>query len=164
MAEEFARAIERARPHIQTVMQILEEEGLPPELAAIPFVESMFNPKAYSFRGAAGLWQLMPRTARELKLKVTRDVDQRRSLEHSTRAAARLLKKNYKMLKSWPLAITAYNHGPYGIQRAVRKIGSNKLPDLITHYKTGSWGFSSKNFYVEVVAIIKILKEKSLLP
>ena len=74
----------------------------------------------------------------------------------STRAAAKLLKRNYRLLKSWPLAVTGYNHGAYGVKRAVKKVGSRDLVDLIENYDKHSWGFASKNFYAELIAMIRI--------
>ena len=64
----------------------------------------------------------------------------------ATGAAAKLLKRNYKLLKSWPLAVTGYNHGAYGVKRAIRDVGSRELVDLIENYKKSTWGFASKNF------------------
>jgi membrane-bound lytic murein transglycosylase D len=116
----------------------------------------MFNTKAHSSAGAAGVWQLMPATAREFGLRVKRGKDDRLDILKATRAAAKLLARNHRMLKSWPLAVTGYNHGAYGVKRAIRKVGSRKLEDLIEHYEKRSWGFASKNFYAEFVAMIRI--------
>ena len=74
----------------------------------------------------------------------------------ATGAAAKLLKRNYKLLKSWPLAVTGYNHGAYGVKRAIRDVGSRELVDLIENYKKSTWGFASKNFYAELIAMIRI--------
>lgn len=152
VADKFALAHARARKLKADIERTLGEEGVPRELAMLPFIESMFNPQARSSVGALGLWQLMPSTARWLGLTVNKRHDDRLDVVKSTRAAARLLRKNYDMLGSWPLAITAYNHGHNGLKRAVQEAGTNDLSVLITSYSKENWGFSSKNFYAGFLA------------
>jgi membrane-bound lytic murein transglycosylase D len=83
-------------------------------------------------------------------------VDERLDTEKSTRAAARMLRKNHELLGNWPLAITGYNHGPNGVKRAVTAIGSTDLAYLIEHYEKSTWGFASKNFYAEFIAAVRV--------
>ena len=61
------------------------------------------------------------------------------------------------MLGSWPLAITAYNHGCNGLRRAIALVGSADLPYLIANYQRSTWGFASKNFYAEFLAVLHIV-------
>jgi membrane-bound lytic murein transglycosylase D len=82
-------------------------------LAYLPLVESSFNVRARSIVGAVGMWQFMPETGKKF-MRIDEKVDERRDPFASTRAAARLLKENYRLLSNWPLAITAYNHAPTG--------------------------------------------------
>lgn len=159
VADNFRAGRERSRPLFAEIQQILREEGVPAEVAVLPFVESNFNPQARSSAGAMGLWQLMPATARGLGLKVTRRRDERRDVRKATRAAARMLRQNFEMLGTWPLAITGYNHGPYGVRRAVRQVGSTDLMVLIENYQKSTWGFASKNFYAEFLAILELLRQ-----
>jgi membrane-bound lytic murein transglycosylase D len=159
VADHFRLGIERARQWLPTVREILVSEGVPAELAALPFIESTFNPFARSSAGAAGLWQLMPGTAKQFGLSVSRANDERLDVVKATRVAARVLKQNFTMLGSWPLAITGYNHGPYGIKRAVNDAGSTDLVYLIDNYQKTTWGFASKNFYAEFLAVLRILEE-----
>jgi len=158
VADHFDAGKKRAKPWLGKIRALLKKQGLPEEIALMTFVESMFNTKAHSSAGAAGIWQLMPRTAKELGLKVTRKTDERMDIMKATGAAAKLLKRNYKLLKAWPLAVTGYNHGAYGVKRAIRDVGSRKLVDLIENYKKSTWGFASKNFYAELIAMIRIFK------
>lgn len=151
MADEFKKAATRAYTYLPYMEQIFEEEGIPIELTRIAFIESMFKYDAISKVGASGIWQIMPRTAREF-LHVNKKIDERNSPNKATIAAAKTLRNNYKLLKSWPLAITAYNHGPYGIKRGVEKIGSRNLGELIKKYNAKTFGFASKNFYAEFLA------------
>ena len=160
VADMFQDGLARAKPFFAEMQQILIAEGVPPEVAALPFVESMFNTAERSYVGAAGVWQLMPATARGLGLKVTREKDERLDVLKATRAAARMLKKNYQMLGTWPLAITAYNHGPNGLSRAVKQVGSTDLVYLIDNYEKSTWGFASKNFYAEFLAATTVLAQK----
>ena len=161
VADQFRAGMARCQTWLRDIQQILHEEGVPEEIAALPFVESMFNPKARSSVGAAGVWQLMPATARGLGLHVSRKDDDRTNVLKATRAAARMLRKNYEMLGSWPLAITAYNHGPNGVRRAVNLVGSTDLSYLIDNYQRSTWGFASKNFYAEFLAALKAVNDSA---
>jgi membrane-bound lytic murein transglycosylase D len=159
VADQFRAGVLRSRLWMPQIRRILAEEGVPEEVSALPFVETMFNPQARSAVGASGLWQLMPGTARGLGLKVGRRRDERADVLRATRAAARILKANYKMLGSWPLAITAYNHGSNGLRRAVALVGSSDLSYLIANYQRSTWGFASKNFYAEFLAALHIISD-----
>jgi membrane-bound lytic murein transglycosylase D len=79
---------------------------------------------------------------------VSRDVDERLNVERATTAAARLLQENYDYLGTWPLAITAYNHGANGMQRAVDAMGTTDIDVIVQNYKGPAFGFASRNFYV----------------
>lgn len=147
--ERFHQGLIRSVAYIQKIRQIFRAYGLPPDLAYIPHVESSFNPYAYSKSGAAGIWQFTRSTGRHY-LKINRHVDQRRDPIISTRAAAKLLKKNYEALGSWPLAITAYNYGTAGMLRAVEASGS--YVNIFKHYREGYFKFASRNFYSEFLA------------
>ncbi len=140
------------RPHI---LEILRQEGVPEEIAWLPMVESTFNIEARSAVGAAGVWQFMPGTGK-LFLRVDSTVDERLDPILAARGAARLLKQNYQGLGSWPLAVTAYNHGYYGMQRAVREVGTNDYMTVRRFYDGPAFGFASKNFYPEFLAAIEI--------
>ena len=134
--------------HIRTVF---EERGLPRDLASLPHVESSYNPLAYSHAGAAGLWQFMPSTGRRF-LRVDGAVDERFDPFRSSEAAAAFLAENHRITGSWPLALTAYNHGPGGVMKAVRTVGSRDIDVLIDRYESRTFGFASKNFYSEFLA------------
>jgi membrane-bound lytic murein transglycosylase D len=146
------RASSRYLPHFE---RVFSEAGLPLELTRLPFVESSFNLKARSKVGASGIWQFMRSTGR-LYLKINDRVDERNDPIRASEAAARLLKLNYESLGRWPLAVTAYNHGRKGMMRAVRKVGSDSLEDLIESYKSRSFGFASSNFYACLLAAIEV--------
>ncbi|RYD93145.1 MAG: lytic transglycosylase domain-containing protein, partial [Sphingobacteriales bacterium] len=83
-----------------------------------------------SWVGAAGPWQLMPQTARELGLRVSKKVDERRDYKKSTQAAARYLNALYTEFNDWLLVVAAYNGGPGNVNQAIRKSGSRNFWDL----------------------------------
>ena len=124
LREKFHRGLIHAGQYREHILEIFREEGVPEEIAWLPMVESMFNVEARSKVGAAGVWQFMPGTGR-LYMRVDGTVDQRLDPIVAARGAARLLRNNYRGLGSWPLALTAYNHGYYGMRRAVAQVGTN---------------------------------------
>lgn len=103
---------------------ILEAEGVPAEFVAVGWVESRFNPQAVSPKGARGVWQLMPETARRYGLEVSRGRDDRTDLGRSTRAAARHLANLYAQFGDWSLALAAYNAGAERVEAALARAGS----------------------------------------
>jgi membrane-bound lytic murein transglycosylase D len=153
--ERFILGLEHSRRYLEQMQRIFEERGLPIELVYLPLIESSFQIDARSSAGAVGIWQFMPRTGRRF-LHVTSRVDERKDPLESTRAAASLLEKNYELFGNWPLAITAYNHGERGILRAVKRVGSSDLVEIIRHYRSRTFGISSKNFYAEFLAAMDV--------
>jgi membrane-bound lytic murein transglycosylase D len=134
---------------------VLAERGLPPELVALPHVESSFDPTAYSKAGAAGLWQFTRSTGLRY-MRIDHIVDERRDPFISTIAATRLLENNYGVLGSWPLAITAYNHGQAGMRRAVRQLGTDAIEAILREYEGRTFGFASRNFYTAFLAAVQV--------
>lgn len=106
--------------------EALERHGLPLELKYLPVIESALVPTAVSRAGAAGLWQFMPATAKDLGLEVSSVVDQRRDPYLSSDAAARYLKSLYNTFGDWSLAIAAYNCGAGNVNKALRRAGEGK--------------------------------------
>lgn len=150
----FREGLIRSGLYMDKIKKIFHEYGLPDELTALPHVESSFQIGAYSSAGAAGIWQFTRGTGR-LFLKVGYEVDERRDPILATIAAAKLLRKNYEELQSWPLALTAYNHGLGGMIRAKRLHGDS-IVEIIKNYNSRSFGFASGNFYSEFLAAMQI--------
>jgi membrane-bound lytic murein transglycosylase D len=155
LRERFAGGVEISRRYLPEMESIFRSEGLPVELTRLPLVESCFNVNAYSKVGAAGIWQFMPATARHY-MRVDDAVDERRDPIAATRAAATHLRRDYESLGTWPLAITAYNHGRGGMQRAVATVGSTDLQKIVRYYRGPAFKFASRNFYAEFLAALEV--------
>jgi membrane-bound lytic murein transglycosylase D len=154
-ADRFHEGLIRAQEYEKSISRVLADRGVPPEIGALPHVESSFNPAAYSRVGAAGLWQFMPGTARRY-MRVDGLVDQRLDPYSATEAAANLMLYNYRLLGSWPLAVTAYNHGPGGLRRAQDELGTSNIAVIVKRYQGATFGFASRNFYVAFLAALEV--------
>ncbi len=155
--DRFIEGLKHSGRYLPQMEQVFKNAGLPVELTRLPFVESSFNVEARSKVGASGIWQFMRSTGR-LFLKINNAIDERDDPIRATEAAARLLKMNYEHLKNWPLAVTAYNHGLMGMERAVKKVGSEDLEDLVEDYRSRRFGFASTNFFTEFLAALEVEK------
>jgi len=151
LADGFRAGLIRSGRWEAHILDSLRAADVPEALAALPHVESSYNPAARSHVGAAGLWQFTRSTGRRF-MQIDHVIDERRDPYRSSEAAAALLQYNYSILKSWPLAITAYNHGVAGMRRAVRTTGSNDIETIVRQYKGRAFGFASRNFYVAFLA------------
>lgn len=100
----------------------LDEFRLPKDLALIPVIESQYNKGAVSPKGAGGLWQLMPATAKQYGISS----NDRFQLAPSTVAALHYFNVLYKKFHNWEFAIAAYNAGDGRVQRALSKNPSAK--------------------------------------
>ena len=103
----------------------LAKRNLPQELKYVAVVESHLDPHAKSKSGAAGLWQFMPPTARRQGLDIDRYIDERQDPIKSTGAALNYLAELYDQFGDWTLAVAAYNCGPGGVRKAIRKSGKS---------------------------------------
>lgn len=118
---------DRSTPYFKIIDAAFTKQGLPVELKYLAIVESELNRNAVSKAGAVGPWQLMPVTARELGLKVSRKYDERKNYYKSSEAVARYLKYLYSVYGDWLLVIAAYNVGPGNIDKAIKKAGSRNF-------------------------------------
>jgi membrane-bound lytic murein transglycosylase D len=130
----------RANRWFPIIEPILKEEGIPDDFKYLALIESgLLN--VVSPAGAAGFWQILQSTGRELGLEVTTDVDERYHLEKSTRAAARFLRDAHRLYNSWTSAAASYNMGRAGLNR---QITSQKTPgyfDLWLNEETSRYVF-----------------------
>ena len=147
--DRFRQGLIRSGAYIEEIRQIFRDAGLPEDLAYLPHVESSFNPKAYSKFGASGMWQFTRSTGRRFMI-VGYTIDERRDPIISSHAATKLLAQDYLKLNTWPMAVTAYNHGVTGMRRAQRKKGSYER--IFKEYRSRMFRFASRNFYSEFLA------------
>jgi len=151
LSDRFVDGLVRSGSWRDYISQQLKASSVPRDLVALPHVESSFNPYAGSSAGAVGLWQFTRPTGRRF-MQIDHVVDERRDPFISSSAAAQLLSYNYSVLNSWPLAITAYNHGVAGMRRAVKQMGTEDIEAIVLNYSGKRFGFASRNFYVAFLA------------
>jgi membrane-bound lytic murein transglycosylase D len=151
LSDRFQEGLKRGgrwRDHVNAEFMRL---GVPTELAALPHVESSYNPDARSHVGASGIWQFTRSTGRRF-MRIDHVLDERNDPFLATTAAAKLLAYNHSIAGNWPMAITAYNSGLAGARRAMRQFGDNAYGDILRKYDGRTFGFASRNFYVAFLA------------
>ena len=136
--DELQEVRTAGRTYFSLIENILTQYGLPKELKYLAVIESNLKRTARSKVGAVGPWQLMPQTARDLGLKVTKNNDERKNYYKSTRAAALYLRDLYNDLGDWLLVIAAYNGGSANVYHAIRRSGSRNFWDLQYYLPTES--------------------------
>lgn len=155
-SDRFQAGLIRFGRYQHLLEEIFRREGVPAEISRLTFVESMFTNNAVSKVGAAGPWQFMPYTAKEY-LWVNDYVDQRYDPLLAGAGAARLLKKNFELLGSWPAAINAYNTGAMKLLKAKRRLGTDDIATTILYFDDPGYQFASRNFYPEFLAALQVV-------
>ena len=141
---------------LQPLMQpILREEAIPPQMAAVVLVESGGRINALSPKGARGLWQFMPETARRYGLTVTGTVDERLDPYKSTRAAARYLRNLYAQFGNWQLVLAAYNAGEDKVEHAIERTGAR---DFLSMDQPGLLPVETRHYVPAVLSAMGIMK------
>jgi membrane-bound lytic murein transglycosylase D len=159
--EDLVMVKRKSDPYFKIIESVFRKYGLPVELKYLAVIESDLDAHARSHVGAVGPWQLMPRTARDLGLKVTKKHDERTYYYKSTVAAAKYLRDLYAQLGDWLLVIAAYNGGTGTVQRAIHHSGSHnfwKLQNFLpaetrTHVKR----FIGTHYYFEEAGSVTTL-------
>jgi membrane-bound lytic murein transglycosylase D len=154
-SNRFLAGLRRSGAYREHIQKVIAAKNLPPQLVVLPHVESSFNPGAYSSADAAGMWQFTRATGQRF-MRIDHIVDERMDPYIAAEAAMSLLEYNYRVLGTWPLALTAYNHGAGGIARAVREMGSSNIEDIVANYKGRRFGFASRNFYAQFLAVNEV--------
>ena len=145
----FEKILSRSGRYMPMIARVMNDEGLPEELAYLALIESAFLTGATSLQGAAGLWQFVPSTARIYGLRIDSWIDERRDPEKSTRAAAAYLKELHSFFGRWYLATAAYNAGQGAIDRAMQKSGAK---DFWTLTQKAELSDETRNFVPKFVA------------
>ncbi len=163
--DSYLEGLTRFSRYSYMVDTVLAQHKLPADIRYLPFVESSYNPTAYSKAGAAGMWQIMPSTARTLGLELNATVDERLDPEAATHGAARYLVDARKSLTKLaralepgigdaeisPFVITSYNYGVNGMRRAMKKVSPDYL-GVLQKYKSPAFQVAVKNFYASFLA------------
>ncbi|MBS1269658.1 MAG: Membrane-bound lytic murein transglycosylase D [Gammaproteobacteria bacterium] len=163
--DRFQKALKRYGRYRSNILKVLRGHDLSEDLIYLPFVESAYNPEAYSRAGAAGLWQIMPATARKLGLQLDATMDERFDPHRSTWAAARYLRRSTDRLNAVarqldasvepyqvnPFVITSYNYGVTGMARAIRAVGPDYI-EVLNKYRSRSFRTAVRNFYASFLA------------
>ncbi len=155
LKDRLEKAQVLSRQYLARMEEMFVEEGVPVEMTRLPFVESCFVNDACSITGAIGIWQFMPKTAMK-ELRVDSSIDERYDPLKSTRAAARFLKENYGILKSWNLAVMAYHHGAGMVNRARRRLKTDDPFKIIRYFKDPRFQFASRNYLFEWMAMVEV--------
>ena len=160
-----SRALARAEQYMPAIMREVKQQGLPEEIACLPLVESAFQPRAVSPAGAAGLWQLMPDTARRFGLAVNANVDERFDVEKSTAAATAYLAVLYREFGDWPLAIASYNCGEGKMRQALQTSGAKNLTELTAASRNGASPYLAEEtlrFVPQFTAAVQVMQHGGL--
>ncbi|MGH7907572.1 MAG: lytic transglycosylase domain-containing protein [Candidatus Binataceae bacterium] len=154
LRERFREGLLRSRYYRPTMERIFRATGIPVELVSLAEIESGFFPAARSGAGAVGIWQFTRATGRQY-MRITRYHDDRLNPVRETEAAAQLLRRNYEVLGSWPLAITAYDYGTGGMARAADAY-AHDYAEIFKNYDGPRFGFAAKNYYSEFLAALQV--------
>jgi len=154
---DLVRAIfQRSRRYMHFIVEEVERQGLPTELALLPFVESGFNPLALSSAQAAGLWQFIPETGAKYRLEQTDFYDARHDVVASTTAALEYLQFLYKFNgNDWHRALASYNWGELAVARAVER---NRVRGLGNEYAALTLPEETRNYVPKLQAIKNIVR------
>lgn len=154
--EGVQRTAQRASRYLFHVVQELEKRQMPTELALLPFIESGFNPQAYSHAKAAGMWQFIPSTGRSFNLKQNAFRDDRRDVLASTDAALTYLQRLHGMFGDWQLALAAYNWGEGSVMRAIARAKAAGRPinyNSLSAYMPNE----TRNYYPKLQALKNVI-------
>jgi membrane-bound lytic murein transglycosylase D len=138
----------------------LKKHGMPDEIKYLSIVESGLNPLAISRAGAAGLWQFMPATGREMGLMINDYIDERLDPHRSSDAACRYLSRLYKAFGDWELALASYNCGPGVVKRAIRQSGRNTFWKIYDYLPAETRGYVPQ--YAAVAYAMNSLEEYNM--
>ncbi len=151
----FNEVAKRAEPFLFHIMTELQRREMPVELALLPVIESGYNPAAQG-NGPAGLWQMVPQTARNFGLTVKSGYDGRKDPLASTDAVLDYLQHLHdKLGNDWFNAVAAYNAGEAKIEQAVNRNKAKRLPTSFWHLKVAGKYTQSVPRWLAIVEIVR---------
>ena len=152
--EYVARMMDRAGLYLYYITNEVERRGMPSEIALLPFIESAYNPIAYSTSSASGIWQFIPSTGKHFGLQQDWWYDGRRDIISATNGALDYLQKLHGMFGDWELALAAYNWGEGSVSRAQER---NRRRGLPTDYSSLKMPNETRNYVPKLLAIKNII-------
>ena len=133
--------IKRSTRYLPIIEEMLKENEMPDDLKYVAIIESALRPHAGSRKGAIGFWQFLKSTGEKYGLKINAEIDERRNIFSSTRAAINYLKELYEILGSWTLAAAGYNMGELGLQSEIVSQKTNDYYQLYLPLETQRYVF-----------------------
>lgn len=154
--DRIMQGLAAADPFLPAMESIFRKFNIPIEITRLPLVESSFNLQARSKAAAVGVWQFLERSATGDNLVVDHDneIDERLSPIKSTVAAAKMFRRNFKILHDWGLAIIAYNHGPKHLIPLRDRYNGKAIANLLKKTSNTPLGYASRNYYSEFLALL----------
>jgi len=149
-----ARMMSRASLYLYYITNEVERRGMPSEIALLPFIESAYNPIAYSTSSASGIWQFIPSTGKNFGLQQNWWYDGRRDIISATNGALDYLQKLHGMFGDWELALAAYNWGEGSVSRAQER---NRKRGLGTDYSSLKMPAETRNYVPKLLAVKNII-------
>lgn len=150
-----ARVQQRAEPYLRLILDEIENNHIPGEIALLPIVESAFIPDAYSKADASGLWQFIPDTGRLYGLEQNSWYDGRRDILDSTQAAVAFLKDLGETFNGdWLLALASYNCGKGNVWKAMER---NETAGLATDYWSLDLPKETEDYVPRLLAVAKLI-------
>lgn len=155
---EFIRtSLARMENHKSVIGQHLQKYNLPEEIMAIPIVESGYQNfkqgQVSKTNTSAGIWQIIPPTARNYGLRVDHQKDERLDIALSSDAAMRYLLSNHLRFKDWLLSALSYNMGEAAVQKGMNVLNTRDVWTLIRNGYEGD-----KDYLAKLMAVILIMR------
>ena len=153
----ITRTFNRASLYLHHIVNEIEANDLPMELALLPVVESAFDPFAYSHGRASGLWQFIPGTGKIFGLHQNWWYDGRRDVLASTDAAIRYLSSlNKRFDGDWLHALASYNTGSGRVSKAIR---NNRKRGRGTDFWSLKLPRETRAYVPKLIAISKLVAD-----
>lgn len=156
LRERFVAGYVSAGAYERQIRDRLALAGLPEEIVALAYLESLMDIRAVSHAGAVGMWQFMRPTAKEY-MHVNEVVDERMDPIIAADAAAKYINQALKDVGPWPVAITSYNYGRSGMRRAIKGAGSDDLAVILKKFHSKRFGLAARNYYASFLAVHDVL-------
>lgn len=155
-----SKILNRATPFVGHIVESLDQRYLPVELALLPAIESGYQPDVHSAEKAAGIWQIVPVTARDIGIAYTPWFDGRADIVKSTDAAIDYLSYlNAEFHGDWLLTLAAYNAGPGRVHRAIRR---NQSTDKPVDFWSLTLPRETREYVPKFLALVAMLRQGSL--